>query len=118
MFPNTGSAAGAAGWLLLVPVWAFAIALALWRITGLLPAQREGPGLVRDGNNGADVRDREINITRLLQPSRRITVRVRRDGEDRDYPLIVAQAPVEFLQRRKTSVPDAPAYLVHRVVSG
>jgi len=74
------------------------------------PAERAGitRGDQLVAYNGADVRDREINITRLLQPSRRITVRVRRDGEDRDYPLIVAQAPTEFVQRRKWSAPDAP----------
>ena len=59
--------------------------------------------------DGADVRDREINMTKLLQPSRRITVTVRRDGEDRDFPVIVARAPARLIMRRSLSVPDAPA---------
>ena len=58
--------------------------------------------------DGADVRDREINLTRLLQPSRRITVTVRRNGEDRDFPLTVAVAPQRVYDRRWASVPDDP----------
>jgi S1-C subfamily serine protease len=59
--------------------------------------------------DGADVRDREINLTRLLQPSRRITVTVRRDGEEREFPVVVAQAPRRLIERRLLSVPDEPA---------
>lgn len=59
--------------------------------------------------DGADVRDREINLTKLLQPSRRITVTVRRDGEEREFPVVVAQAPRRLIERRLLSVPDEPA---------
>ena len=59
--------------------------------------------------DGADVRDREINMTKLLQPFRRITVTVRRDGEDRDLPVVVARPPARLIMRRSLSVPDLPA---------
>jgi hypothetical protein len=58
--------------------------------------------------DGADVRDREINLTRLLQPSRRITVTVRRDGEDREFAIVVGRAPSRLIERRLLSVPDMP----------
>jgi serine protease Do len=59
--------------------------------------------------DGADVRDRAINVTRLLQPSRRVTVTVRRDGEDRDFSLTVMKAPQRLILRRSLSAPDMPA---------
>lgn len=58
--------------------------------------------------DGADVRDREINVTRLLQPSRHIMVTVRRDGEDRDFSLTVVKAPQRLIIRRSLSMPDQP----------
>jgi membrane-associated protease RseP (regulator of RpoE activity) len=56
--------------------------------------------------DGADLRDREINLTRLLRPSRRITVTVRRDGEERDFSVVVARAPRQVVVREQLSVPD------------
>jgi membrane-associated protease RseP (regulator of RpoE activity) len=49
--------------------------------------------------DGADVRDREINLTRLLQPSRRMTITVRRDGEERRFPVTVGRPPARVIQR-------------------
>jgi voltage-gated potassium channel Kch len=58
--------------------------------------------------DGDDVRDREINMTRLLQPSRRITVTVRRDGEEREFPLTVVRPPPRLMTRRLLTMPDEP----------
>jgi PDZ domain-containing protein len=57
--------------------------------------------------DGADVH-REINVTRLLQPSRRVTITVRRDGEDRDFSLVVVKAPQRLIIRRSLAAPEAP----------
>lgn len=59
--------------------------------------------------DGADVRDREINMTKLLQPSRRLTVTVRRDGEDRDFAVVVARVPARLVMRRSLNMSDMPA---------
>jgi serine protease Do len=67
--------------------------------------------------DGADVRDREINLTRLLQPSRRITVTVRRDGAERQFPVIVVRPPARIIERLELSVPDGlPDSLPARVL--
>jgi hypothetical protein len=67
------------------------------------PAQRAGitRGDVLVAYNGSDVRQREINLMQLLRPSRRITVTVRRDGDERIYPVIVSSAPTSMLPRRR-----------------
>jgi len=69
--------------------------------------------------NGADVRDREINLTQLLQPERRITVTVRRDGESRDFQVVAAKAPPQIVPFRAPFGPDVhfdgPAVAVPRV---
>jgi S1-C subfamily serine protease len=57
--------------------------------------------------DGADLRDREINLTKVLQPARRLRVTIRRDGEERDFPVIVGKPPLQVLERRKLSVPSA-----------
>lgn len=55
--------------------------------------------------DGADLRGREINLTRLLQPTRRLRVTVRRDGEEREFPVIVGKPPLQVMERRLLSVP-------------
>ena len=55
--------------------------------------------------DGADLRDREINLTSLLQPARRLRVTVRRDGEEREFPVIVGKPPFQVMERRALSVP-------------
>jgi S1-C subfamily serine protease len=57
--------------------------------------------------DGANVRDREINLTSLLQPSRHITITVRRDGEERQVPVVVARAPARLIERRRLATPEA-----------
>lgn len=58
--------------------------------------------------DGIDLRDEEINLTRLLRPSRRLRVTVRRDGEEREFPVIVSRPPPQVVIRRRLSAPDAP----------
>jgi S1-C subfamily serine protease len=69
------------------------------------PAERAGV-LVGDTLlelNGTDVR-KEISLTRLLVPDTRITVRVRRDGDTRDLPVVVRESP-EYYARRAIPLP-------------
>lgn len=69
------------------------------------PAARAGilKGDLLVAYDGADLRENEINLTRLLQPLRQIHVTVDRDGDRRDYPLVVAKAPQNVLVRRMES---------------
>ena len=53
--------------------------------------------------NGADVRIEPVNVTRLLRPDSRVTVTISRDGAMRDFPLVVAKAPLRFVERRQSS---------------
>ena len=56
--------------------------------------------------DGVNLRDREINLTRLLQPSRRLRVTVRRDGDERDFSLVVTRPPQRVMGRMWASIPD------------
>ena len=55
------------------------------------PASRAGieRGDVIVAYNGVDLRRREVNLTQLLVPRSRVAVRVRRDGEVVDIPVVV-----------------------------
>lgn len=66
------------------------------------PAERAGiaPGDVLVAYNGLDVVGREINLTRLLVPEKKIAVTVRRDGEKKDYSVDVMKVPEAVLNRR------------------
>ncbi|MFL5606432.1 MAG: PDZ domain-containing protein, partial [Gemmatimonadaceae bacterium] len=66
------------------------------------PAQRAGltPGDTLLAYDGQDVRGADISMTKLLRPSARITVRVRRDGRVKELPLVVAEAPSRIMIRR------------------
>lgn len=77
------------------------------------PAQRAG---LRAGDtlmayNGMSVLDREIAMNKLLVPDRRISVRVRRDGEVKELPLVVGKAPAVYVRRLMESsrLPMMPA---------
>ncbi|MDE3171604.1 MAG: PDZ domain-containing protein [Gemmatimonadota bacterium] len=60
--------------------------------------------------NGQDVTGRAISMTRLLQPDKRVIVRLDRDGETRDFPVVVGKAPRTFTVRiNDFSAPPAPA---------
>jgi PDZ domain-containing protein len=82
------------------------------------PAERAG---INRGDqlvayDGTDLRDREVNLTRVLQPSRRLRVTVRRDGEEREFSVVVGTPPPQVIERRMLSVPggdaDTPEALV------
>jgi serine protease Do len=75
------------------------------------PAERAGitRGDQLIAYDGADLRDREINVTQLFQPSRRLRVTVRRDGDEREFPIIVSRPPPQVIERRKLSAPEAVA---------
>jgi len=74
------------------------------------PAERAGL-LRRDtlvAYDGLDVRDTDIAITRLLEPNKRVMVRVRRDGQTLDVPVRIASAPSRIAWRREMSIDVTP----------
>jgi len=74
------------------------------------PAERAGlvPSDTLIAYDGMDVSDTDIAITRLLQPNRRVLVRVRRDGRTVDIPVRIADMPSRIAIRRELSVEMAP----------
>jgi len=66
--------------------------------------------------DGMNLRDREINLTKLLQPSHRLRVTVRRDGDERDFSLVVIRPPQRVMGRLWASVPDMTLDSVPNVV--
>lgn len=82
------------------------------------PAERAGiaRGDQLVAYDGADLRDREINLTRLLRPSRRLMVTVRRDGEERQFPLVVTKPPPQVMARRQLSLPEAADTLAEPLI--
>jgi serine protease Do len=75
------------------------------------PAERGGvaKGDTLIALDGLNVKDREISLTRILVPSRRIMVRVLREGRTRDLRVTVDTSP-EYMARRM--VPMAPTPMV------
>lgn len=72
------------------------------------PAERAG---LQEGDtllafNGNDVRDRAISLTKLLVPEQRITVRIRRDGNGRDFRVKIDTSP-DYMVNRATMAPMA-----------
>jgi PDZ domain len=65
------------------------------------PAERAGimHGDVLLAFNGQDVTGRAISMTRLLQPNHRVMVKLERDGQTREFPVLVAKAPRTFVVR-------------------
>jgi serine protease Do len=75
------------------------------------PAERAGimRGDLLLAFNGQDVTGRAISMTRLLQPKHRVVIRLERDGETRDFPVVVGRAPRTFAVRMNDfTVPAAP----------
>ena len=65
------------------------------------PAERAG---ILEGDtllafNGNDVRDREISLTKLLVPDHRIVMRVRRDGNRKEFRVTIDDAPGYVMSR-------------------
>lgn len=71
------------------------------------PADRSGisTGDLLMAYDGADVRQSWINMTRLLQPDRKIMVTVKRDGQTRRYRVTVDSAPAGFVKRLAVPLP-------------
>jgi S1-C subfamily serine protease len=59
--------------------------------------------------NGRDVRREEISMTKLLRPKATVNVRVRRDGKEKELPVVVAVAPPRVQLRRTAEIGDAGA---------
>jgi serine protease Do len=74
------------------------------------PAERAGllPTDTLVAYDGKDVRDSDIAITKLLEPNKRVIVRIRRDGETMDIPVRIANAPTRIAWRRQMSVDVEP----------
>lgn len=69
------------------------------------PAERAG---LQEGDtllafNGDDVRDRPISLTKLLVPEQRITVRIRREGNRRDFRVKIDTSPDYMISRAATA---------------
>jgi membrane-associated protease RseP (regulator of RpoE activity) len=74
------------------------------------PAERAG---IEEGDtllalDGADVRTQEISLSKLLIPNRRILVRVRREGNPKDFRVKVDEAP-GYVVSRRTPMPPMPS---------
>jgi len=74
------------------------------------PAERAGllPTDTLISYGGYDLRDSDVPITRLLEPNKRMIVRVRRDGRVLDVPVRVADVPSRIALRREMSVEIMP----------
>ena len=74
------------------------------------PAERAGllPTDTLISYGGYDLRDSDVPITKLLEPNKRMVVRVRRDGRVLDVPVRVADVPSRIALRREMSVEIAP----------
>lgn len=51
--------------------------------------------------DGLDLRRTPINLTRLLEPGRKVTVRLRRDGDMNDLAMIIERAPASLESERR-----------------
>ena len=82
------------------------------------PAERAGiaRGDQLMAYDGVSLRDREINLTRILQPARRLRVTVRRDGEERDFSVVVSRPPQRVMDRMWATMPDIAIDSVPNVV--
>jgi hypothetical protein len=74
------------------------------------PAERAG---IEEGDtllalNGIDVREREISLTKLLVPNQTVVVRVRREGNAKDFRVTIKEAPGYVMSRMVPMVPMAP----------
>lgn len=74
------------------------------------PAQRAGiiPGDVLVAYDGNDVVSRWIDVGQMLVPDRRMAVTVQREGESKEFSMVVAKAPMRIQIRRN----DDPGELI------
>jgi membrane-associated protease RseP (regulator of RpoE activity) len=79
------------------------------------PAERAGllMGDTLLAMNGTDVVENSITLSKLLIPDEKVTLRVRRDGDAKEFRVSVAEAPA-YIVRRVTPLPPEfralPAY--------
>lgn len=75
------------------------------------PAERAGiaPGDTLVAYNGLDVVNREFNVTQLLRPDRKLSITIRRDGDNKDYVVRVARQPQRIVTLRRDLDAAAPA---------
>ncbi len=66
------------------------------------PAQRAGivPGDVLVAYDGVDLLDHSVDLGQVLRPEKPVVVTVRRDGEMKDYSMVVARTPQDIMRRR------------------
>lgn len=67
------------------------------------PAEKAGiaPGDLLIAYNGQDVVNHDFNLTQLLRPETKVGITVRRDGETKEYSVVVARGPQRIVTRRK-----------------
>jgi S1-C subfamily serine protease len=66
------------------------------------PADHAGiePGGLLVAYNGVDLINHEFNFNDIIVPGKRVSVSVRRDGDVKDYSLVVATVPEDVKRRR------------------
>lgn len=66
------------------------------------PAQRAGivPGDVLVAYDGVDLLNHSVDLGQVLRPEKPVVVTVRRDGEMKDYSMVVARTPQDIMRRR------------------
>ncbi len=71
-------------------------------VDGHSPAEQAGimRGDVLVAYNGSDIVGRPLNLTQLLVPDKKVSVTIRREGETKDYSVVVAKAPDRIFVRR------------------
>ena len=78
------------------------------------PADRAGivPGDVLVAFNGTDVFGHEFDLSRLIVPDKKVSVTIRRDGENKEFPLDIVRVPQGVFNRRMAfrlpMPPDGP----------
>jgi membrane-associated protease RseP (regulator of RpoE activity) len=67
------------------------------------PAQRAGvaPGDVLVAYNGIDLKGHRFNLTRMFEPDEKLSVTVKREGETKDFSMVVAKTPQQVILRRQ-----------------
>ncbi len=83
------------------------------------PADRAGiaPGDLLVAFNGLDVVGRELELTKLFVPEKKLGVTIRRDGETKEFSLEILRAPQRIASRRieLAKIPGSPVVGVMRI---
>jgi S1-C subfamily serine protease len=84
------------------------------------PAQHAGiaPGDVLLAYNGSDLLGHRFDLTDLLVPEKKLSVTIRRDGDTREYDLVVAKAPGVVTRRRDTGGQAGGNVYFERIIRG